>query len=154
MLRHLDPSHWPSSSGILLWHTHFWDISFVASLFKFSLKGKNWIHLFLQYDCGCWMPNTPTSLQRPPPTAKWTTSEATMLQTLPGVSTTVQGMSAMWLLSKESSDFASANEWPMTSVCLAVCSCHSHLINPLSSFFWLGPSRPIPRWSLRWRDPS
>lgn len=51
------------------------------------------------------MPNTPISLQRPPPTAKGTTSEATLLQTLPDVNTTVQGMATMWLLSKQSSDF-------------------------------------------------
>lgn len=54
------------------------------------------------------MPNTPISLQRPPPTTKGTTSEATMLQTLPDVNTTAQGMATMWLLSKQSSDFVSA----------------------------------------------
>lgn len=58
-----------------------------------------------QYDYGGWMPNTPISLQLPPPTTKGTTSEATMLQTFPDVGTTVQGMATMWLLSKQSSDF-------------------------------------------------
>uniref|UniRef100_A0A3B4YQZ4 Arachidonate 12-lipoxygenase, 12R-type-like n=1 Tax=Seriola lalandi dorsalis TaxID=1841481 RepID=A0A3B4YQZ4_SERLL len=60
-----------------------------------------------QYDYGGWMPNTPISLQLPPPTTKGTTSEATMLQTFPDISTTVQGMATMWLLSRQSSDFVS-----------------------------------------------
>ncbi|XP_035516964.1 arachidonate 12-lipoxygenase, 12R-type-like [Morone saxatilis] len=65
-----------------------------------------------QYDYGGWMPNTPISLQRPPPTTKGTTSEATMLQTLPDINTTVQGMSTMWLLSKQSSDFVPLGQYP------------------------------------------
>ncbi|KAM9362639.1 arachidonate 12-lipoxygenase, 12R-type-like [Symphorus nematophorus] len=65
-----------------------------------------------QYDYGGWMPNTPISLQLPPPTTKGTTSEATMLQTFPDVSTTVQGMSVMWLLSKQSSDFVPLGSYP------------------------------------------
>ncbi|XP_049425140.1 hydroperoxide isomerase ALOXE3-like isoform X2 [Epinephelus fuscoguttatus] len=58
-----------------------------------------------QYDYGGWMPNTPISLQLPPPKTKGTTSEATMLQTLPDMGTTANGMAVMWLLSKPSSDF-------------------------------------------------
>ncbi|XP_063740867.1 arachidonate 12-lipoxygenase, 12R-type-like isoform X2 [Eleginops maclovinus] len=65
-----------------------------------------------QYDYGGWMPNTPISLQLPPPTTKGTTSEATMLNTLPDVSTTVQGMSTVWLLSKPSSDFVTLGQFP------------------------------------------
>ncbi|KAM9362638.1 arachidonate 12-lipoxygenase, 12R-type-like [Symphorus nematophorus] len=65
-----------------------------------------------QYDYGGWMPNTPISLQRPPPTTKGTTSEATMLQTLPDINTTVQGMATMWLLSKQSSDFVRLGLYP------------------------------------------
>ncbi|XP_041641067.1 polyunsaturated fatty acid lipoxygenase ALOX15B-like [Cheilinus undulatus] len=65
-----------------------------------------------QYDYGGWMPNTPISLQRAPPTAKGTASEATMLQTLPDINTTVQGMSTMWLLSKQSSDFVALGQYP------------------------------------------
>ncbi|XP_059185720.1 arachidonate 12-lipoxygenase, 12R-type-like [Centropristis striata] len=65
-----------------------------------------------QYDYGGWMPNTPISLQLPPPTTKGTTSEATMLQTFPDVNTTVQGMSTMWLLSKQSSDFVALGQYP------------------------------------------
>lgn len=93
----------------------------------------------MQFDYGGWMPNTPTSLQRPPPTTKGTTSEATMLEMLPDINTTVGGMAALWLLSKESSDFVSASESLMMSVCLSacllVCLCHSHLRNTLLSLF-------------------
>ncbi|KAM3623573.1 uncharacterized protein V6R79_012816 [Siganus canaliculatus] len=65
-----------------------------------------------QYDYGGWMPNTPMSLQLPPPTTKGSASEATMLKTLPDVNTTVQGMSTLWLLSKQSSDFVALGQYP------------------------------------------
>ncbi|KAM6941512.1 arachidonate 12-lipoxygenase, 12R-type-like [Lycodopsis pacificus] len=65
-----------------------------------------------QYDYGGWMPNTPISLQRPPPTTKGTTSEATMLQTFPDVNTTVQGMSTVWLLSRQSTDSVPVGQYP------------------------------------------
>ncbi|GAA6214827.1 arachidonate 12-lipoxygenase, 12R-type-like [Lates japonicus] len=65
-----------------------------------------------QYDYGGWMPNTPISLQLPPPTKKGTTSKARMLQTFPDVNTTVQGMATMWLLSSQSSDFVPLGKYP------------------------------------------
>ncbi|XP_067352650.1 hydroperoxide isomerase ALOXE3-like [Channa argus] len=65
-----------------------------------------------QYDYGGWMPNTPITLQRPPPTTKGTTSEETMLQTFPDINSTVQGMATMWLLSKQSSDFVPLGCYP------------------------------------------
>ncbi|XP_041641858.1 arachidonate 12-lipoxygenase, 12R-type-like isoform X2 [Cheilinus undulatus] len=65
-----------------------------------------------QYDYGGWMPNTPISLQLPPPTTKGKTSEATMLQTFPDVNVTVQGMATLWLLSKQSSDFIPLGRYP------------------------------------------
>ncbi|TWW58711.1 Hydroperoxide isomerase ALOXE3 [Takifugu flavidus] len=65
-----------------------------------------------QYDYGGWMPNNPITLQLPPPTTKGTTSEATMLKTLPDVNATVQGMATMWLLSKQSTDFVSLGQYP------------------------------------------
>ncbi|XP_029950946.1 arachidonate 15-lipoxygenase B-like [Salarias fasciatus] len=70
-----------------------------------------------QYDYGGWMPNTPISLQRPPPTKKGTASKETMLQTFPDVNTTVQGMSTMWLLSKQSSDFVAFGQYPEDHFC-------------------------------------
>uniref|UniRef100_A0A3B4Z3X0 Hydroperoxide isomerase ALOXE3-like n=1 Tax=Stegastes partitus TaxID=144197 RepID=A0A3B4Z3X0_9TELE len=65
-----------------------------------------------QFDYGGWMPNTPISLQLPPPTTKGTTSEDTMLQTFPDINTTAQGMATMWLLSKQSSDFVALGQHP------------------------------------------
>uniref|UniRef100_A0A665XD66 Arachidonate 15-lipoxygenase type B n=1 Tax=Echeneis naucrates TaxID=173247 RepID=A0A665XD66_ECHNA len=65
-----------------------------------------------EYDYGGWMPNTPTSLQLPPPTTKGTTDETRMLQTLPDVNATVQGMASLWLLSKPSSDFVALGQYP------------------------------------------
>uniref|UniRef100_A0A3Q3E7T5 Lipoxygenase domain-containing protein n=2 Tax=Labrus bergylta TaxID=56723 RepID=A0A3Q3E7T5_9LABR len=65
-----------------------------------------------QYDYGAWMPNTPISLQLPPPTTKGTTSEATMLETFPDVNVTVQGMAIMHLLSKQSTDFVPLGHYP------------------------------------------
>lgn len=65
-----------------------------------------------QYDYGGWMPNLPMTLKRPPPTTKGTTSEATMLQAFPDVSTTVQGMITLWLLSKQSTDFVPLGHYP------------------------------------------
>lgn len=92
----------------------------VTSLYELYLKQQELSLFFFQFDYGGWMPNTPTSMQRPPPTAKGKTSEATMLQTLPDVNTTVRGMAALWLLSKDSSDFVSGNECPSLSVCHCV----------------------------------
>ncbi|KAG7453571.1 arachidonate 15-lipoxygenase B-like [Solea senegalensis] len=65
-----------------------------------------------QYDYGAWMPNNPTSLKRHPPTTKGTTTEATLLETLPDVNTTVHGMAVMWLLSQQSSDFVPLGQYP------------------------------------------
>ncbi|XP_029020120.1 hydroperoxide isomerase ALOXE3-like [Betta splendens] len=65
-----------------------------------------------QYDYGGWMPNTPSTLQLPPPTRKGTTSEKTMLQTFPDVNATVQIMATLWLLSKQSSDFVPFGQYP------------------------------------------
>ncbi|KAM9819931.1 polyunsaturated fatty acid lipoxygenase ALOX15B-like isoform 3-T3 [Syngnathus typhle] len=65
-----------------------------------------------QYDYGAWMPNTPITLQRAPPTKKGTTSKATILKTLPPINVTVQGMAAVWLLSRQSSDFVPLGHYP------------------------------------------
>uniref|UniRef100_A0A1A8HVV7 Arachidonate 15-lipoxygenase, type B n=3 Tax=Nothobranchius TaxID=28779 RepID=A0A1A8HVV7_NOTKU len=65
-----------------------------------------------QYDFGGWMPNTPISLQLPPPTTKGQTTEATMLNTLPDVNVTVQGMATLWLLSQQSTDFVPLGQYP------------------------------------------
>ncbi|XP_030612198.1 hydroperoxide isomerase ALOXE3-like [Archocentrus centrarchus] len=65
-----------------------------------------------QYDFGAWMPNSPTSLQLPPPTKKGTASEQSMLDSFPDVNTTVHGMAILWLLSKQSSDSLFLGQYP------------------------------------------
>ncbi|XP_061565149.1 polyunsaturated fatty acid lipoxygenase ALOX15B-like isoform X1 [Cololabis saira] len=70
-----------------------------------------------QYDFGGWMPNTPITLQLPPPTKKGTTDKHTMLKTFPDVKTTAQGMSTMWLLSRQSSDFVPIGKYPEDHFC-------------------------------------
>ncbi|XP_029297614.1 hydroperoxide isomerase ALOXE3-like [Cottoperca gobio] len=64
-----------------------------------------------QYDYGGWMPNAPSTLKLPPPTTKGTTSEATMLETLPDQGTTAKGMAAIWLLSHPSSDYVPLGQY-------------------------------------------
>ncbi|KAJ4944664.1 hypothetical protein JOQ06_013207 [Pogonophryne albipinna] len=65
-----------------------------------------------QFDYGGWMPNSPFSLQLAPPTTKGTTSEATMLKTLPDIGTSAQGMAALWILSKPPFDFVPLGQFP------------------------------------------
>uniref|UniRef100_A0A671X1Q1 Hydroperoxide isomerase ALOXE3-like n=1 Tax=Sparus aurata TaxID=8175 RepID=A0A671X1Q1_SPAAU len=65
-----------------------------------------------QYDYGGWMPNTPITLQLPPPTSKGKTHEATILETFPDVNATVHGMGTVWLLSKQSTDFVPLGDYP------------------------------------------
>ncbi|XP_008412276.1 arachidonate 15-lipoxygenase B-like isoform X2 [Poecilia reticulata] len=57
-----------------------------------------------QYDFIGWMPNSPATLQCPPPSKKGEATEETLLDTLPSLDITVQSMAAVWLLSKQSSD--------------------------------------------------
>ncbi|XP_061535674.1 arachidonate 12-lipoxygenase, 12R-type-like isoform X1 [Phycodurus eques] len=86
-------------------------IKFVTMLL-FNSSGQHAAVNNGQYDYGRWMPNTPPTLQRPPPTAKGTTSEATMLQTLPPINVTVRGMVAVRVLSTQSSDFVTLGHYP------------------------------------------
>ncbi|KAI1898739.1 hypothetical protein AGOR_G00075470 [Albula goreensis] len=65
-----------------------------------------------QYDFGGWMPNNPFSLQCPPPTKKGCSDENTILQTLPDVNITVQGMVTTWVLSRRSNDFVPLGVYP------------------------------------------
>ncbi|KAI4832930.1 hypothetical protein KUCAC02_015866 [Chaenocephalus aceratus] len=65
-----------------------------------------------QFDYGGWMPNSPFTLQLAPPTTKGTTCEATMLNTLPDIGTSAQGMATLWLLSKPPFDFVPLGQFP------------------------------------------
>ncbi|CDQ79304.1 unnamed protein product [Oncorhynchus mykiss] len=51
------------------------------------------------------MPNFPNALQQPPPTTKGQCTESTMLKTFPDINTTVNGMAAVYLLSRQSTDY-------------------------------------------------
>ncbi|XP_067257725.1 hydroperoxide isomerase ALOXE3-like [Chanodichthys erythropterus] len=57
-----------------------------------------------QFEFGGWMPNYPTALRNPPPKVKGQTTEDSILETLPDVGTTVNGMAVLRLLSKDSAD--------------------------------------------------
>ncbi|XP_056088518.1 hydroperoxide isomerase ALOXE3-like isoform X1 [Rhinichthys klamathensis goyatoka] len=65
-----------------------------------------------QFDFGGWMANYPTALRKPPPKEKSKTSEDTILETLPDVSTTVNGMAVLKLLSKDSADHYPLGHFP------------------------------------------
>uniref|UniRef100_A0A8C9V277 Hydroperoxide isomerase ALOXE3-like n=1 Tax=Scleropages formosus TaxID=113540 RepID=A0A8C9V277_SCLFO len=65
-----------------------------------------------QFDFGAWIPNNPFTMQRPLPTAKGNTSQNTILQTLPDINISVQGMSIFWVLSRTSSDFVALGVYP------------------------------------------
>ncbi|XP_077340447.1 hydroperoxide isomerase ALOXE3-like [Lithobates pipiens] len=57
-----------------------------------------------QFDFYSWMPNGPTSMKCPPPTAKGVTTMPDILKALPDVNTTATGIATVWLLSKEPQD--------------------------------------------------
>ncbi|XP_061882795.1 arachidonate 12-lipoxygenase, 12R-type-like [Entelurus aequoreus] len=64
------------------------------------------------FDYGGWMPNFPSNMQCPPPTEKGTTTEATILATLPPVCVTAENQNAVWLLSRTPSDFVTLGHYP------------------------------------------
>uniref|UniRef100_A0A3Q3F270 Arachidonate 15-lipoxygenase type B n=1 Tax=Kryptolebias marmoratus TaxID=37003 RepID=A0A3Q3F270_KRYMA len=65
-----------------------------------------------QYDFDGWMPNTPVSIDLPPPTTKGTADEAMLLRAFPHINTTVNGMATVWLLSKQSTDSVFLGNYP------------------------------------------
>ncbi|CAL1596190.1 unnamed protein product [Knipowitschia caucasica] len=65
-----------------------------------------------QFEFGSWMPNSPGSLKHPPPSKKGFATEATLLETLPDVGTTVHVMAVLYLLSKQSTDFVALGHYP------------------------------------------
>ncbi|MBN3318394.1 LOXE3 isomerase, partial [Atractosteus spatula] len=65
------------------------------------------------FDFNSWMPNSPSSLQWPPPITKGSTTMSDILKALPDINTTVRLMATTWLLSKQPTDFVSpAIAWP------------------------------------------
>lgn len=65
-----------------------------------------------QFDYGCWVPNSPNSMQKPPPTTKGNSTEKTLLETLPDIATSVNGAVFRWMLSSQSSDFIPLGSFP------------------------------------------
>uniref|UniRef100_F6XZW1 Uncharacterized protein n=1 Tax=Xenopus tropicalis TaxID=8364 RepID=F6XZW1_XENTR len=57
-----------------------------------------------QFDIYAWMPNGPSTMRKPPPTTKGTTTYQSILETLPAINTTATAMVAVSLLSKEPHD--------------------------------------------------
>ncbi|XP_031753301.1 hydroperoxide isomerase ALOXE3-like isoform X1 [Xenopus tropicalis] len=57
-----------------------------------------------EFDIYAWMPNGPSTMRKPPPTTKGTTTYQRILETLPVINTTATAMVAVSLLSKEPHD--------------------------------------------------
>ncbi|RXM93014.1 Hydroperoxide isomerase ALOXE3 [Acipenser ruthenus] len=65
-----------------------------------------------QFDFYGWMPNASPTMQRPPPTKKGETTMEDILQSIANVSSTVDNLAAVWLLSTTSSDFIKLGDYP------------------------------------------
>ncbi|XP_066444645.1 polyunsaturated fatty acid lipoxygenase ALOX15B-like isoform X2 [Eleutherodactylus coqui] len=57
-----------------------------------------------QFDFYAWMPNGPSSMKSPPPTAKGVTTIQSILDSLPDVNITTSGLTVVWQLSRELQD--------------------------------------------------
>lgn len=64
----------------------------------------------VQFDFYSWMPNGPTAMKSPPPTAKGVATMQDILKVLPDVNTTATGIATVWLLGKEPQDRVSARD--------------------------------------------
>ncbi|KAM8975693.1 hydroperoxide isomerase ALOXE3-like [Pelodytes ibericus] len=65
-----------------------------------------------QYDFLGWMPNAPSSMRKPPPTRKGTTTFQSILETLPQVNTTAKTMSTVWGISQQPQDLRPLGNYP------------------------------------------
>ncbi|XP_066502590.1 polyunsaturated fatty acid lipoxygenase ALOX15B-like [Hoplias malabaricus] len=65
-----------------------------------------------QFDFGGWMPNFPSTLRKPPPSQKGIATEKSIFETLPNVSTTINGLTVLHVLSNQSSDRRRLGEYP------------------------------------------
>ncbi|KAL7888997.1 hypothetical protein AOLI_G00039710 [Acnodon oligacanthus] len=78
----------------------------------FTVSGQHVAVNNSQFDFGGFMPNFPSSLRCPPPRQKGETTRDSLLETLPDISTTVNAMAAVYLLSRESSDRYPLGHYP------------------------------------------
>ncbi|XP_056408595.1 hydroperoxide isomerase ALOXE3-like [Hyla sarda] len=65
-----------------------------------------------QFDFYSWLPNGPSSMKRPPPTAKGVTTLLSILDALPDVSTSTLMMTVMWQVSNEPMDKRRLGDYP------------------------------------------
>ncbi|XP_068123004.1 hydroperoxide isomerase ALOXE3-like [Hyperolius riggenbachi] len=65
-----------------------------------------------QFDFYSWIPNGPTTMKNPPPTAKGVTTMETILATLPDVNTSAIVISNVWVLSHEPEDRRTLGSYP------------------------------------------
>ncbi|XP_033986239.1 arachidonate 15-lipoxygenase B-like [Trematomus bernacchii] len=100
------------SSGIPQRFTTVEELVKFVTMVIFTCSGQHSAVNSGQYDYGGWMPNSPSTMQRPPPTRKGKTNQDTMLQTLPNKGVTANAMAALWLLSKSSSDYVPLGQYP------------------------------------------
>ncbi|XP_033985801.1 arachidonate 15-lipoxygenase B-like [Trematomus bernacchii] len=99
-----------SSTGIPQSFTTVEELVKFVTMVIFTCSGQHSAVNTGQYDYGGWMPNSPSTMQLPPPTTKGTTSEETLLQTLPNKGVTANTMATLWLLSNSVSDTVSAKK--------------------------------------------
>ncbi|XP_033986242.1 arachidonate 8S-lipoxygenase-like isoform X1 [Trematomus bernacchii] len=104
--------HSRSSTGIPQRFNTVAELVKFVTMVIFTCSGQHSAVNTGQYDYGGWMPNTPTTMQLPPPTRKGKTSEETLLQTLPNKGQTANAMSTLWLLSNSISDTAHLVHYP------------------------------------------
>ncbi|MGH0152955.1 UNVERIFIED_CONTAM: hypothetical protein FKN15_039026 [Acipenser sinensis] len=65
-----------------------------------------------QFDFCAWMPNASPTMQCPPPTKKGETTMEDILQSIANVSSTVNILAAIWLLSSPFCDFVKLGDYP------------------------------------------
>ncbi|XP_063806749.1 arachidonate 12-lipoxygenase, 12R-type-like [Pseudophryne corroboree] len=65
-----------------------------------------------QFDFYSWMPNSPTSMKSPPPTAKGISTMQNILEALPDVNVVSIAISVVWLLSTDSEDSRRLGHYP------------------------------------------
>ncbi|KAL2090268.1 hypothetical protein ACEWY4_014956 [Coilia grayii] len=70
-----------------------------------------------QFDFGGWLPNSPNSMQKPPPTRKGVANERLLLDSLPSVKITALGAVFRWSLSTNSTDFIRLGQFPDELFC-------------------------------------
>ncbi|XP_034074786.1 arachidonate 8S-lipoxygenase-like [Gymnodraco acuticeps] len=104
--------HSRSSTGIPQSFNTVAELVKFVTMVIFTCSGQHSAVNTGQYDYGGWMPNTPTTMQLPPPTRKGKTSEETLLQTLPNKGQTANAMSTLWLLSNSISDTVHLVHYP------------------------------------------